>query len=124
MTLPECYYFGLTPRMQNKRTIEAALDARAEAAARFAIEMNSRSIDLVVGYLNEASVLVLVFGILDTYANGKLSWTVAVVVVGLAFALFAVAMSTRLILYRVARIILRSSLKAVMEAEEGSSQWR
>jgi hypothetical protein len=110
--------------MQNKRTIEAALDARAEAAARFAIEMNSRSIDLVVGYLNEASVLVLVFGILDTYANGKLSWTVAVVVVGLAFALFAVAMSTRLILYRVARIILRSSLKAVMEAEEGSSQWR
>jgi hypothetical protein len=100
--------------MPNERTIESA--------AKYAIEQNSRSLDLLVGYLNEASVLVLVFGILDTYATGRLNWMVAGFVVVLSFVLFLAAMATRWIAYRVLKVVLRFSL-ATVEAQQERT-WR
>jgi len=100
--------------MANERTIEAA--------AKYAIEKNARSIDLVVGYLNEASVLILVFGILDTYSTGKLNWTVGYVVVGLAFGCFVAALATRWMIYKVLKIVIRFSMSTLEQHEHAS--WR
>src|SRR4051794_32796659 len=96
--------------MPNERTIEAA--------ARYALEKNHRSIDQIVGYLNDASVLVLVFGILDTYSTSKLTWPVAYFVVSLAFALFIAGMATRWIIYRILKVVVRYSLRAIEEQQQ------
>jgi len=103
--------------MPDERTIEAA--------AKYAVEKNHGSIDQIVGYLNDASVLVLVFGILDTYSTGKLTWPVAYLVVGLAFALFIAAIATRWVIYRFLKIVLRYSLRTVEQQQlEGRGRWR
>ena len=101
--------------MSNERTIEAA--------AKYAIEKNARTIDLIVGYLCDASVLVLVFGILDTYSTGKLTWSVSGFVVGLAFVLFLAAMATRWVIFRFLKVVLRYSINTVAEHQE-RGPWR
>jgi hypothetical protein len=101
--------------MPNERTIEAA--------ANYALEKNARTIDLIVGYLNEASVLVLVFGILDTYSTGRLTWKVGGLVVGLAFVLFLAAMATRWVIFRFLKVVLRYSLRT-LESHQERGVWR
>src|SRR5579872_921044 len=79
---------------------------RIATEARFILERHNREVDLVTSYLHEASVLVLVFGLLDTFATGRLDWTVAKFVVSIAFVLFAAALATPWMVYQCLRGIL------------------
>lgn len=79
---------------------------RIATEARFILERHKREVDLVTSYLQEASVLLLVFGLLDTYATRRLDWTVAKFVVSIAFVLFAAALATPWMVYQCLRGIL------------------
>jgi hypothetical protein len=79
---------------------------RIATEARFILERHNREVDLVTSYLHEASVLVLVFGLLDTFATGRLDWTVAKFIVSIAFVLFAAALATPWMVYHCLRGIL------------------
>jgi hypothetical protein len=61
--------------------------------AEHALERNRRTIDLATTFFQEASVLVLVFGILDTYSTGKLSRSVIGIVLAVGLTLLAIALS-------------------------------
>lgn len=88
--------------MPNEQTIKELAD--------HAIERHDRSIVLFTTFLQESSVLVLVFGILDTYAQNKLTWSVAKTVVGLGVALFVAAFTFRWMCCRVVRFVIRYGL--------------
>jgi hypothetical protein len=94
------------------------IERRIDEAARFALDRHTRSIDLIVGYFHEASVLVLVFGLLDTYSSNRLDWSVARIVCALAFLLFVIALGMRWLLYRFLRIIFRFVITSVEAGEE------
>lgn len=83
---------------------------RIATEARFILERHKREVDLVTSYLQEASVLLLVFGLLDTYATRRLDWTVAKFVVSIAFVLFAAALATPWMVYQCLRGILIAGL--------------
>jgi hypothetical protein len=99
--------------MPNEQTIQALAD--------HAIQRHNRSIDLFTTFLQESSVLVLVFGILDTYAQGKLTWTVGKVVAVLGISLFVAAFTFRWLCCRVVRVIIRYAL-TIQEHFAGSAK--
>jgi uncharacterized membrane protein len=78
--------------------------------ADHALERNRRTIDLATAFLHDAAVLVLVFGILDTYATGKLSRSVVGIVVIVGLGLLAAAFSLQWICYRFMRRVIRYTL--------------
>ena len=94
------------------------IDRRIDEAARYALERHSRSVDIIVGYLHEASVLVLVFGLLDTYSSNRLNWRVAEVVFGLAFVLFVAALTVRWVLYKSLKVIFKFVITSVEAGED------
>jgi Zn-dependent membrane protease YugP len=68
--------------MPDQRTIEAATE--------YSVFRFKRAIEMITAFLSEASVLVLVFGLLDMYSTNKLTWNVGEVVAGSAAVLFAI----------------------------------
>lgn len=56
---------------------------------------NKRLVDILTTFFQEASVLIFVFGILDTYSSGKLSRGVAVVVALSGFIFLIAAVSVQ-----------------------------
>jgi|HubBroStandDraft_2_1064218.scaffolds.fasta_scaffold74461_2 uncharacterized membrane protein len=78
--------------------------------AEHALERNGRTLELATSFLQEASVLVLVFGILDTYASGKLTRSVISIVLVVGLSLLAAAFSLRWICYRFMRRVIRYTL--------------
>lgn len=97
-------------------------ERRIREATVQAIERHSRAIDVLTGYLNEASVLVLVFGILDTYSSNKLTIRVGEIVVATAFVLFVGAVSLRLFIYWLVGFFMRVSLEADEAAQAKAAQ--
>ena len=85
-------------------------DQTIKALAELALEKNSRTIEILTTFLQEASVLVLVFGILDTYAAGKLSHNVISIVLAVGLTLLAGAFSVRWIVYRFMCLVMRFAL--------------
>jgi uncharacterized membrane protein len=81
-----------------------------EQLAKHALERNRRTIDLATTFLQEASVLVLVFGILDIYGSGKLSRSVVSIVLIVGLGLLAAAFSLQWICYRLMRRVIRYTL--------------
>ena len=78
--------------------------------AEHALERNERTINLATTFLQEASVLVLVFGILDTYASGRLSRSVVGIVLAVGLSLLAAAFALQWICYRFMRRVIRYTL--------------
>jgi hypothetical protein len=78
--------------------------------AEHALERNGRTITLATTFLQEASVLVLVFGILDTYASGKLSRSVVSIVLVVGLGLLVAVFSLQWICYRFMRRFFRYTL--------------
>jgi uncharacterized membrane protein len=78
--------------------------------AENALERNRRTIDLATTFLQEASVLVLVFGILDTYSTDKITKTVVGIVVAVGFILLVAAFSLRWLCYRFLRRLMKYTL--------------
>ncbi len=99
--------------MPDEQTIQALAD--------HAIQQHGRSIDLFTTFLQESSVLVLVFGILDTYAQDKLTWTVGKVVAGLGISLFVAAFTFRWVCCRIVRLLIRYAL-TIQERFAGSKK--
>jgi divalent metal cation (Fe/Co/Zn/Cd) transporter len=81
--------------MPDEATISKLTDA--------AMERNKRSIEILTTFFQEASVLVFVFGILDTYSSGKLTVAVGEVVGFLGFALLIAAFVVKSVFYRMTR---------------------
>lgn len=75
-----------------------------------AVKRHERSIELLTTFLQEASCLVLVFGILDTFASNKLTWRVGGVVTTLGTVLFLAAFSVRYVCFRIVRMLIEWSL--------------
>jgi integral membrane sensor domain MASE1 len=99
--------------MPNEQTVQALAD--------HAINRYTRSIDLFTTFLQEASVLVLVFGILDTYSQDKLTWTVGKVVAVLGVALLVAAFTFRWMCCRIVRVVIRYAM-TIQEHFAGSAQ--
>jgi hypothetical protein len=95
--------------MPDEKTIA---DLTAEALRR-----NEWFIQILTTFLQEASVLVLVFGILDTYASNKLTVRVGVIVAGLGLTLLVAAFAVRSIFYR----FLRRGIRNVLTMQESSA---
>jgi hypothetical protein len=89
------------------------------ALAEYSLERNKRSIDLLTTFFQESAAMVMVFGILDTYASGKLTLTVIEVVATLGFFLLVAAFAVKWLYYRVIRVVIRYTL-TVQEHAEGS----
>ena len=77
-----------------------------KALAEHALERNKRSIDLLTTFFQESAAMVLVFGILDTYASGKLTPTVIKVVATLGFSLLVAAFAVKWVYYRLIRVVI------------------
>jgi hypothetical protein len=78
--------------------------------AEHALDRNKRSIDLLTTFFQESAAMVLVFGILDTYASGKLTSTVIKVVATLGFSLLVAAFACKWVFYRFIRVVIRYTL--------------
>jgi hypothetical protein len=89
--------------------------------AGHALERNKRSIELLTTFFQESAAMVLVFGILDTYASGKLTPTVIKVVATLGFSLLVAAFAVRWVYYRLIRVVIRYTL-TIQEHAEGSGK--
>jgi len=89
------------------------------ALADHALKRNKRSIDLLTTFFQESAAMVLVFGILDTYASGKLTPTVIEVVATLGFALLVAAFAVQWVYYRLIRIVIWYTLTIQEHAEGG-----
>lgn len=68
-----------------------------------AMARNSRTIDILTTFFQEASVLVFVFGILDTYANNRLTIRVGEVVGGLGFALLIITFNVKPVFHKLTK---------------------
>jgi hypothetical protein len=68
-----------------------------------AMERSRRSIDILTTFFLEASVVVFVFGILDTYSSGKLTLRVGIVVGTLGVALLCAAFLVQGVFHRMTR---------------------
>ena len=77
---------------------------------------NERSITIFTTFFQEASVLVFVFGILDTYANNRLTTIVGEVVAVLGSALLIAAFSVKLVFHRLSRRAVKQWLTLQEEA--------
>jgi hypothetical protein len=69
-----------------------------------ALKRSERLISILTTFLQEASVLVLVFGILDMYVGNKLTVRAGLIVGTLGFALLVAAFAVNSIFYRVLRL--------------------
>jgi len=78
--------------------------------AEHALERNKRSIDLLTTFFQESAAMVLVFGILDTYASDKLTPTVIKVVATLGFSLLVAALALKWVFYRFIKLVIRYTL--------------
>jgi hypothetical protein len=90
-----------------------------KALAEHALDRNKRSIDLLTTFFQESAAMVLVFGILDTYASGKLTPTVIRVVATLGFSLLVAAFAVKWVYYRLIRVVIRYTLTIQEHAEGG-----
>jgi hypothetical protein len=72
-----------------------------------AVERHDRAIGILTSFLHEAAVLVLVFGILDTYASNKLNRRIGEMVFCGGFFLLFAALAFRSICYRFMRMVIR-----------------
>lgn len=79
-----------------------------------AMERNDRNIGILTSFFQEASVLVFVFGILDTYASNKLTLGVGLVVAALGFILLIAAFTVKFIY----RQVLQSAVKHWLSSQE------
>jgi uncharacterized membrane protein len=75
------------------------------------LKQSERNIEIWTTFFLEASVLVLVFGILDMYVNDKLTARVGEVVGALGVALLVAAFSVRWAFYRLSRRRVTKYLK-------------
>ena len=64
--------------------------------------------------------MVLVFGILDTYASGKLTPTVIKVVATLGFSLLVAAFAVQWVYYKIIRLVIRYTLTIQEHAQGGT----
>jgi hypothetical protein len=87
--------------------------------AEHALDRNKRSIDLLTTFFQESAAMVLVFGILDTYASSKLTPTVIKVVATLGFSLLVAAFAVKWVYYRLIRLVIRYTLTIQEHAEGG-----
>jgi hypothetical protein len=93
-----------------------------EELAQHALKRNKRSIDLLTSFCMESAAMVLVFGILDTYASGKLTLTVIRVVAIVGFSLLIAAFGVQWVYYRLLKLLIRYSLTIQEHAKEGGSE--
>jgi hypothetical protein len=91
-----------------------------KALAEHALKRNKRSIDLLTTFFQESAAMVLVFGILDTYASGKLTPTVIKVVATLGFSLLVAAFAVQWVYYRIIRLVIHYTLTIQEHAEGGT----
>jgi hypothetical protein len=97
-------------------------DATISLWTKAAMERNERFVGILTTFFHEASVLIFVFGILDTYSTGKLTWHVGAVVGGLGFAFLLAAFSVRNVVHRFIRFRVRRWLILQEEmAEKGGT---
>jgi hypothetical protein len=88
-----------------------------EAAAEYSVYRFKRAIELITSFLSEAAVLVLVFGLLDTYSTNRLTWTVGEIVAATSAVLFFAALSVRAFFFVLFRWMIRHSNKAIESAQ-------
>ena len=91
-------------------------EATISVLTQSAMERSERNITIWTTFLQEASVLVLVFGILDTYAANRLTVTVGFVVGILGLALLGAAFAVR----QVFRWFIRRSVVSWLTLQEQS----
>jgi len=88
--------------------------------AEHALTRNKRSIDLLTTFFQESAAMVLVFGILDTYASSKLTPTVIKVVTTLGFSLLVAAFAVQWVYYRIIKLVIRYTLTIQEHAQGGN----
>lgn len=76
------------------------------------VERNKRSVEILTAFLQEASVLVLVFGILDAYNSNRITFRIGEVFAALGTLLLLAAFMVRWLAYRAARIVVKALLAA------------
>jgi len=91
------------------------------ALAEHALKRHGRTIDLLTTFLQESAGMVLVFGILDTYAGGKLTRTVVEVVATLGFSLLVAAFALKWACYRFIRVVIRYTLTIQEHLDRGGT---
>jgi hypothetical protein len=89
--------------------------------AEHALVRNKRSIDLLTTFFQESAAMVLVFGILDTYASDRLTPTVIKVVAALGFSLLVAAFAVQWVFYRLIRLVIWYTL-TIQEHVGGSNK--
>lgn len=92
-------------------------DVTVSELTQTAMERSDRNIGILTSFFQEASVLVFVFGILDTYASNKLTLGVGIVVAVLGFILLIAAFTVKFIY----RQVLRSAVKHWLSSQEQSA---
>lgn len=97
-------------------------NATVAAAIKAAEKRNERLVGILTSFFQEASVLVFVFGILDTYAANRLSRGVAVVVGILGFAFLIAAVAVKRVFDRLATRRIRHVMALVEQSGAGSEQ--
>lgn len=79
---------------------------------------NERFVGILTTFFQEASVLIFVFGILDTYSTGKLTLHVGEAVGTLGFAFLLAAFSVRNMFYQYTRFRIKRWLSLSEEMSE------
>lgn len=97
-------------------------DATVNVLTDAAMARNERVISILTTFFQEASVLVFVFGILDTYANDKLNSEVGIVVASLGTALLIGAFAVKSVFYRLSKRSVRSWLTLHEQAAAGGKK--
>ncbi len=88
-------------------------DPTIEAATEYSIFRFKRVIELITNFFSEASVLVLVFGLLDMYSTNRLTWNIGELVAAASAVLFAAAISVRPVFFVILRWMIRHSITAI-----------
>jgi hypothetical protein len=90
------------------------LDERTiEAATEYSVFRFGRAIGLCTEFLSEASVLILVFGLLDLYAAGRLTVEVGLKIGAGSAVLFVMALSVRAVFYQALKWMIKHSSAAI-----------
>ena len=97
-------------------------DATVDALTEAAMERNDRIIVIFTTFFQEASVLVYVFGILDTYANNKLTSEVGWVVAALGTALLVAAFAVKPVFLLLSRRAVKNWLMLQEQAAMGGKK--
>ena len=77
---------------------------KVELAADRILRDLQKEIGMAQSFFHEGSVLVLVFGLLDSWVNGKLTRPFGWLIVGITFGLYMLALLTEWITHRVFRV--------------------